>query len=305
MQGVSEMIELVTRPGDAVVVTTPVYAPFFDFLARVGRTVRPVPLTPAHRLDLDALEEAFAAKETTAVLLASPHNPTGTVHTGAELTALAHAARRHGVRVVVDEIHAPLVLPGATFTPFLSVDAGDDALVVTSASKAWNLAGVKAAVAVAGPRSANDLARLPEVVGHGPSALGILAHTVALEEGGPWLDAVLAHLASQRALLGELLTTRLPSVRWRPHEGTYLAWLDVSRLGLGDRPAAALLDRARVAFSEGAPFGGDPHSGRAGAVHAGTGAGYVRVNTATTREILVEAIERVAAVVGDVGDRAP
>src|SRR5690606_17222225 len=149
MIGVVEVLRLLTGPGDAVVVTPPVYGPFFAFVASAGRAVVDAPLGADGRLDLDALAAAFArARELgprPAFLLCNPHNPTGVVHTRSELEQVAALAREHGVRIVSDEIHAPLVLPGARFTPMVSV--ADDAIALTSASKAFNLAGLKAAVA--------------------------------------------------------------------------------------------------------------------------------------------------------------
>jgi cystathionine beta-lyase len=155
---------------------------------------------------------------------------------------------------------------------------------VLSASKAWNLAGLKAAVAVAGPESAADLARLPEEVSHGPSHVGVIAHTAALRDGGDWLDAVLAGLDDNRRLLEALLAEHLPAVRYAPAEATYLAWLDCRGLGLGDDPARVFLDRGRVALSSGTLFG----SG---------GAGFARLNLATSPELITEAVRRMAGAV--------
>jgi cystathionine beta-lyase len=286
MLGVVEMLKLVTGPGDPVVVNPPVYPPFFQFLAHMDRTVAEAPLGADGRLDLDTLEETFrravADRRRAAYLLCSPHNPTGTVHTADELTAVAALADRYGVRVVADEIHAPLVAAGARFVPYLSVPGGENGLSLMSASKGWNLAGLKAALAVAGPGAAADLARLPEEVGHGPSHVGVLAHTAALREGVPWLDALLAGLDDNRRLLADLLTARLPEITCRPGEATFLAWLDCRALGLGDDPAQTFLRRGRVALSSGLPFGTG-------------GTGHVRLNLATSPEIIEEAVRRMAA----------
>jgi cystathionine beta-lyase len=302
MLGIVEVLDLLTAPGDAVVVNCPVYPPFYAFLEKAGLRVREVPLSAAGRLDLDALAEAFGARPT-AYLLCSPHNPTGTVHTREELEAVAALAREHGVRVVVDEIHAPLVLPGARFVPYLSVPGGEDGMSLVSATKGWNLAGLKAALVVAGPEAARDLARLPEVVSHGPSHLGIVAHTAALRDGGAWLDALLAGLDANRRLLAGLFAEHLPAVRWTPPEATYLAWLDCRDAGLPGEdpdaqarglvtstagPAGAFLARARVALSAGAAFG----SG---------GAGHVRLNFGTSQAVLIEAVRRMGEVVDRTG----
>ncbi|MEU3855584.1 aminotransferase class I/II-fold pyridoxal phosphate-dependent enzyme [Streptomyces sp. NPDC029554] len=286
MLGVVEMVKLVTGYGDAVVVNPPVYPPFYDFLTHLDRRVVEAPLGADGRLDLDVLEETFrravADGGRAAHLLCSPHNPTGTVHTSEELSAVAALAERYGVRVVADEIHAPLVLGGTGFVPYLSVPGAERGLSLMSASKAWNLAGFKAAVAIAGPRAAVDLARMPAEVGHGASHVGIIAHTAALRDGGPWLDALLAGLDVNRRLLAQLLAEHLPAVRYRPGDATFLAWLDCRGLGLGDDPADVFLRRGRVALTSGPPFGTG-------------GAGHARLNLAASREVITEAVHRMAA----------
>ncbi|MFD5315432.1 MalY/PatB family protein [Streptomyces sp. NPDC127098] len=293
MLGVVEMLRLVTDPGDAVVVNSPVYPPFYMFVRSMDRRVVEAPLGPEGRLDLGAIEDAFARSTAggrrAALLLCNPQNPTGTVHTAEELTAVAALADRHGVRVVADEIHAPLTAPSARFVPYLSVPGGEHGLSLMSASKGWNLAGLKAALAVAGPAAAADLARMPEEVTHGPSHVGVLAHTAALRDGGDWLDALLAGLAENRRLLDRLLAESLPAIRHRPAEATYLAWLDCRELGPDHEPAAFFLDRARVALNAGTDFGTG-------------GAGHVRLNLATSPTVLTEAVQRMAAAVAGLRD---
>jgi cystathionine beta-lyase len=309
MMGIVEILRLVTGPGDVVVVCAPVYPPFYAFVSHAGRRVVEAPLAPDGRTDLDALDGAFAraraASARPVFLMSNPHNPTGAVHTRAELAAMAELAARHGVRVISDEIHAPLVLGDARFTPYLSVPGTGDAFALLSASKAWNLAGLKAALAVAGPDAAADLDRLPEEVGHGPSHLGVIAHTAAFRDGGDWLDRLLAGLTANRALLGDLLAEHLPTVGYTRPEGTYLAWLDCVPLGLDAEPgpdgpgivtelagpARYFLDHARVALSSGHVFG----SG---------GAGHVRLNFATRPDILTTAVTRMAAALSRGGPAA-
>lgn len=304
MMGIVEVLRLITDPGDAVVVCSPVYPPFYAFVGHDAREVVEARLGPDLRVDPEALEDAFVRARRggrrAAFLMSNPHNPTGVVHTRQELEAVAALARRHGVRVVSDEIHAPLVLPGATFTPFLSVPGAENAFMLASASKAWNLAGLKAAVAVAGPEAADELRLLPEELSHGPSHLGVIAHTAAFREGRDWLDELLLGLDANRRLLGELVAEHLPDVRYHRPEGTYLAWLDCRRLGLdGGRdtvgpgvvsdvagPARMFLDKARVALSSGHVFG----SG---------GEGHVRLNFATPPTILREALARMGRAVHD------
>jgi cystathionine beta-lyase len=299
MLGIVEVLRLITRPGDAVVVTPPVYAPFYAFLTHADRRVLEAPLAADGRLSLATLQAAFEASPgRTVLLLANPHNPTGVVHTRAELEAVAELAGRYGVRIIADEIHAPLVLPGASFTPWLSVPGSADGFALFSASKGWNLAGLKAALLVAGSDALADLARLPEEVGHAPSHLGVLAHTAAFAEGGEWLDRLLAGLDANRALLARLVADKLPALRLLRPEATYLAWLDCRSLGLHQPddgairivselagPAQLFLDSGRVALSSGHVFGTG-------------GAGFVRLNFATSTAILTEAVDRMAAAVG-------
>jgi cysteine-S-conjugate beta-lyase len=301
MLGIVEMLRLVTDRGDGVVVNSPVYAPFYAFVSHDGREVIEAPLGREGRIDLDTLRDTFRRAcvpgRKVAYLLCNPHNPTGTVHTPDELRAIAELARHYGVRVVSDEIHAPLVLPGAKFTPYLSVPGAEDAFAVSSASKAWNLSGLKAALAIAGSESVADLRRMPEEVSHGPSHLGIIAHTEAFRTGGDWLDALLRGLDANRTLLGELVVEHLPDVSFTPPQSTYLAWLDCRRLGFDDEateglavvsdlsgPARIFLDHARVALSSGHVFGTG-------------GAGHVRLNFATSQAILTEAVSRMGQAI--------
>ncbi len=307
MLGAVELLKLVTGPGDVVVVTPPVYPPFYAFAEHLGRRVVEVPLTAGGRLDLSALADTFAAAAAegpAAFLLCNPHNPTGTVHSADELAGVAAAADATGVRVVADEIHAPLVLSGATFTSYLAVPSGGQGFALVSASKGWNLPGLKAAVAFAGPEAADDLARLPEEVSHGLSHLGVLAHTAALRHGQEWLDAVLVGLDRNRTLLGDLLAAHLPLVRWTPGAATYLAWLDFGDLpwlaadgnggpARGDASArvgvaAWFLKHALVLLSSGPAFG----SG---------GERCARINFATSATVLAEAVERMGVAVAKAG----
>jgi cystathionine beta-lyase len=284
MTGIVEAIGLVSSPGDPVVVNPPVYPPFFGFVEHAAREIVEAPLGDDGRLDLDALEAAFVGVHGRPLtyLLCNPQNPTAVVHTAEELAGVAALAQTYAVRVVVDEIHAPLVAEG--FVPYLSVPGTSNAFTLVSASKAWNLAGMKAALLIAGQDAVPDLDRLPEIVEHGPSHFGVLAHTTAYREGGPWLDALHADLAENRALLGELLATHLPGARWGGGPATFLAWIDCRGLGLGDDPAAVFLEQGRVAVNSGLPFG--------------CGVGHVRLNYGTTPEILTEALERMGRVVG-------
>lgn len=285
--GVVEVLRLLLRPGDQVVVNPPVYDSFFPWVAEVGCRLVEVPMAPSgdgHELDLDGLERAFRGGARVH-LLCSPHNPTGTVHRRETLLRLAALAARHGVTVLSDEIHAPLVLPGRTHHPYptLSDAAAAHGIVFTSASKAWNLAGLKcAAIVTAGPATRRLVGRLPEELPWRVGQLGVLAGVVAFVDGEPWLDEVVGILDHHRRHLAELLAARLPAVGYRPPDASYLAWLDCRGLGLGEDPSAHLLARGRVALSPGPSFGRQ-------------GAGFARLNFGTSRRILAEAVDRMAA----------
>ncbi len=309
MLGVVETLRLVTDRGDAVIVNPPVYAPFYAFVSHDGRRLIEAPLDVAGRIDFGTLEEAFTRARSlggnVAYLLCNPHNPTGAVHTGDELRRVADLARRFDVRVVSDEIHAPVILRGSRFTPYLTVPGAENAFALTSASKAWSLSGLKAALAIAGPEAAADLHRMPEEVSHGPSHLGVIAHAEAFRTGGDWLDILLQGLDENRTLLGDLVAEHLPGVKYLWPQGTYLAWLDCRGLGLKDAgveeatndlaavadlsgPARWFLDHARVALSSGHVFGTG-------------GTGHVRLNFATSRAILVETVSRMGRALDSVG----
>lgn len=280
MIGIEELIARHVPADRAVVLSPPCYDSFHGFVEASGRRLVTAPLGDDHRLDTEALDRAFAdAGAGSAYVLCNPQNPTGTVHTRDELAAVAALADRHGVLVVSDEIHAPLVSPGVTFTPYLTVPGAERGVALVSGSKAWNVAGLKTALAVAG--DACDLG-LHEVVTHGVQHLAVVAQAAAYERGEEWLDQLLVELDDRRLLLTTLLEEHLPAVRVAPAEATFLAWLDCSGLGLAD-PAEAFLERG-VAVSR-----GEWYDRRA--------TQHVRFNLGTSREVLEEAVRRMARVV--------
>ena len=287
MRGIVTAIEAVSAPGDTVVVDTPAYPPFLHALPGTGRRLRTVPMVRGagggFALDLAGIEAAYAAGAG-AHVLCSPHNPTGTVHPRATLQALAELADRYGVTVIADEVHAPLTYPGAEHVPFAGLDcpAARRSLSLASASKAFNLAGLKCALLVGAAESGQLVADLPAELSYGASLLGVLANTAAFELGDDWLADTVGYLDGNRRALSELLAARLPQVGWVPGQATYLAWLDCTGLGLGDDPAEAFLTRGRVALSPGPEFG-EP------------GRGWARLNYATPRPLLAEVVERMAA----------
>lgn len=273
----------------ALVITPPAYPPFFHVAVDiVGRELVEVPLIPGEGLDFAGLAEAFARPEVTTFLLGNPHNPTGDVWSRDQLRRIAELAREHDILVISDEIWAPLTMPGTTMTPYLSLGeelTGPD-LALVSASKAFNLAGLKAAQIIAGSDAMNERIRatIPIEISYSTGQFGVIAAIAAFREGDEWLDQTRAQIAHNADLLGTLLAESLRQVRYTPPEATYLAWLDFRELGLGDDPAAVLLERGRVALNSGPAFGEQ-------------GKGWARLNLATTPDIITEAVARMSAAI--------
>jgi cysteine-S-conjugate beta-lyase len=286
LAGLQASIELYSPPGTPVILPTPAYMPFVTTPLELGRSVIQVPMAmegDRHVYDLDALDAAFASGGHLMVLC-NPHNPIGRVLEPDEMLAVAEVVERHGGRVFSDEIHAPLVYDGHRHVPYASLSHTTAAhtLTAVSASKAWNLPGLKCAQMVL----TNDADAL--VWGerghrfeHGAANLGVVANVAAYTQGAPWLAEVLGYLDENRRLLGELLAASIPDLGYTPPEGTYLAWLDCRRLGLGPQPAEFFLDRAGVALTDGTECGE-------------IGAGFVRYNFATPRPILERTVEQMA-----------
>lgn len=282
MIGIAEIIRSATKADAAVVVSPPCYDSFFGFVESLGRRMVTAHLDAGFRLDPEALEAAFsAAGPGSAYILCNPQNPTGTVHAAQELAMLAELADRYDVLVISDEIHAPLTHPGVTYTPYLAVPRASHGISVVSASKSWNLAGLKIALAVPGADAAASLGALHEVNTHGANHLGEIAHVAAYEHGAGWLDELLVELGERRNLLRQLLAEQLPEVAMIEAQATYLAWLDCSALGLED-PHARFLELGKVAVSAGVNYDADS-------------AQFVRFNLATSPEVIREAVRRMAA----------
>lgn len=284
MDGVLLVLETLCEDAP-VVVPTPAYPPFLEAVPGAGRELVPVPLDPdagRAELDLDRIGSALAAGART-VLLCNPHNPWGRAWTPAELAGLRDVVVRHGARVVSDEIHAPLVLAGHEHTPYAALEGtADHATTLLSASKAFNIPGLKCAQVVAGNRAdAEALAGLPLVLNHGTSPLGIVANTAAYTHGDAWLVQALAHLSGNRDLFTAQLAERLPQARMRPLEATYLAWVDLRAYGPED-PAAVALERGSVMGRTGSDFGPG-------------GAGHLRLNLATSTARVLELADRLGA----------
>lgn len=275
-----------SREDSAVIVPTPAYMPFLTYLETLGRRVVQVPgvqVDGRWTHDLEGIDRAFADGAGTLVLC-NPHNPTGTVLPRTELEAISRIVERHGGRVFADEIHAPIRFDGGEHVPYASVSpaAAAHTITGTSASKAWNIPGLKTAqLIISNPADEARYNRFGFAVVHGASTLGVVASTAAYRHGGPWLDDAVAYLLRNRELLRRRLAERLPQVRWSPPEATYLAWLDCGELDLPGSPAELLRQRAGVTVTDGAL--------------CGTGFDdHVRLVFATPAPVLDEAIDRIA-----------
>jgi len=282
MAGLIELCRVLVSPGEQVAFFTPAYPPFFTELPQARVDLVLLPLGTGGIVDLDALEAALGGG-VRALILNNPHNPTGRVLPRTELEQIADLCASYDCWVLADEIHAPLVLEPETHTPWLDVSdaARERGITVTSASKAFNLAGLKAALMItASDRARDGVRRVPPLTDR-VGILGVIAAEAALINGDAWLDAVLNQLAANRELLGQLLNAELPKITWTPPEASYLAWLDCRALALGDDPAQTFLARGRIALSRGLDYGRE-------------GAGFVRLNFGTSRAIVTEMVTRMA-----------
>ena len=283
--GIVECLRFGVEPDSPVVVTSPVYPPFFELVEEARLPVVDVPmveLVEGWRLDLERIEEAFIAGAR-ALLLCNPHNPLGVPHDRQMLADLAMLAARYDVLVIADEVHGPLTHHGVTFTPFaiVAAEVGARSVTVTSASKGWNMAGMKCALMV--PSDSRTLAmldRFPQEVASRTSILGLHANVAAYGDT-EWLDATISRIMRNNELLAGLLRRRLPIVHYRRPTATYLGWLDFRDLGFGIDPAERVLQEARVALNSGPTFGT-------------AGRGHARINFACDTAVLEEAVDRMA-----------
>jgi cystathionine beta-lyase len=279
IQGVRVAVHHLTSPGDRIVLHTPAYHPFLDTITTMQRQIVRVPAP----FDHEALDTMLARESARLMILCHPHNPTGHVFTRPELEHIAEIAVRHDLVVISDEVHADLVHAPHGHVPFESLgpDVAARTITVTSASKAFNLAGLRWAIVHAGyPAMRSVLDALPAHYLGAANVMAVEATATAWTAGDAWLDAVLDVLDENRHALYDLLATHLPGVRYTPPEATYLAWLDCRDLGLGDDPAATFRERG-VAVSPGPQFGIE-------------GSGFARLNFATSPAILAQTVAAMA-----------
>ena len=286
--GMVEMARTIVNPGDLIMINSPVYHNMNNWIAELKCESFDAPLIKDglhYTLDLGAVERGYAAG-VKAHFLCSPHNPVGTVFTKEELSQLAELAKKYGVTVFSDEIHAPLTYDAKGFTPFLAVSdvAREVGICVTAASKSWNLAGLKCATIItAHPKQQERAKSMPMAVHYRASLFGAVASATAYE-CADWLDDAIETMDSNRKYLKKLLDESLPSVGYRIPDFSYLAWLDLASLNLGENPADVLLEQGKLALNAGITFGA-------------ASASFVRLNFATSEEILSEAISRIASCV--------
>lgn len=289
VQGIYVALDRLTAPGDGIVVQTPVYPPFLNAVRELGRPLVENPLVAGperYEMDLDALARVPAARM---LLLCNPQNPTGRVFERRELEALAALALARDWIVVADEIHADLVYGDRRHVPFgsLGPEIAARTLTLSSASKAFNLPGLRCAVAHFGSAELQRrFLAMPRALRGGLGSLGQAATIAAWREGDAWLAALLAHLDANRRRVAAFVAERWPEVRHLAPEATFLAWLDFRALGLAPSPQRFFLERARVALSDGAAFGPP-------------GRGFARLNFGTSGALLREILERLDRALRD------
>ena len=284
-----EIFRALGNPGDKVVINSPVYTNFFSWIKEAKMTLEDLPLVrdgSAWNLDLAALETTFknGAKF---YLMCNPHNPMGKLYTKAELIQVAELAKKYDVVVISDEIHAPLTHREAAFVPFLSVsdEAREVGMTITSASKAWNTAGLKAAFLITGHKHwAAKLIKLPPDMHWRSSLMGAFAMAEAYTNGINWINSAVETIEANQRFLQAELEAKIPEVKMNIAEAGYLAWLDISGLNLGANPAQELLEKAKVGVVPGTDLGPQYID-------------FIRFNFATSEDNIREAVDRIKAII--------
>jgi len=287
----SAVIKALTRPGDKVAMHTPIYNCFFSSIVNNACRVKQIPLhyeNTTYSIDFDDFDRQLGDSDVKIYLLCNPHNPAGRVWTPEELRAIGECCLRHNVLVVVDEIHCEFTSPGFKYTPYgtLGKDLLDNAVIMNAASKAFNIAGLKMANIIcnnAARREAIDRAiNINEICDVNP--FGWIAAMTAYNECADWMDQLNEYIWGNYLLLKEQFATNLPHLRILPLEGTYLPWVDCKALGLtSEQIGQQLLEKANVRISPGTLYGD-------------AGEGFIRINLATQRAKLQEAITRMIPV---------
>ncbi len=287
--GMIEMARMIVKPGDGIVYNTPVYHNIGNWIDELRCPRVDAPLKRdglRYTLDFDAIESAYKGGAKLH-FLCNPANPVGTIFSREELSQLAELAAQYGVAIFSDEIHAPLTYKEHTFVPFLSVSdtAREVGICVTSASKSWNLAGLKCAQIVTASLKWREVAlSMPPAVRWRSSLFGAAAGTIAYQSTA-WLDQAVETNDNNRHFLKRILDEKLPQVGYRIPDFSYLAWLDLTSLELGHDPFQRLLEEAKVAFNSGAAF-------------CASHTQFVRFNFGTSESNIEEAVTRIGRLLG-------
>ena len=283
-------VEALTQPSDAIVIQTPVYGPFFQAVKLHGRRLAESRLIcddSGWRMDFDDLERHFSGGARM-MILCSPHNPVGRVWTREELQRLIDLARRYGVIVVSDEIHADFTFDGCRQTRILSLEGAHGcSVMLTSATKSFNLAGLRHSSIIAPDPGLRKAISGALTRAHATSAnlFGSIAQTAAYRHGDEWMDAVVEYVAENRDYTVRYMRENLPQIGCAPQQGTYLMWLDFTGLGLTHEEARDMLtNRARVALNDGLFFG---EAGR----------GWFRMNLATQRANVEKTLDNISKAI--------
>ena len=284
--GIVEIMRTLIKPGEKVMLNSPVYENIWRWISEVHATTVDTPLSEdnlSYKLDLAAIEKEYQ-NGVKVHILCHPHNPVGVIFSKDQLSDLADLAKKYQVVILSDEIHAPLSYDAKTFIPFLNVsqNAKEVGIAITSASKSFNLAGLKCALIITDSIKLQERINvMPPAVTWRASLFGAVASTAAYAESVDWLDGVLITLDQNRKLVEKLIATKAPAIKYRIPDFGYLAWLDLSALALGEDPAAVILEKGKLAVNGGVLYGPKHKS-------------FVRLNFGTSPEIITEAFDRLA-----------
>lgn len=289
---ISAIIKALTEPGDKVLVQTPVYNCFFSSIRNNGCTTAENALVRkgnSYEIDFDDFEKQAADEKTKVFLLCNPHNPAGRVWTPEELSRMNDICLKHGVKVIADEIHCELVMPGYKFTPFAAVSKAcqDNCITTNSPTKSFNIAGLQIANIITNndtiKRKIDRAININEVCDVNP--FGVIALQAAYNEGESWIDQLNLYLWENYKVLKDFFQEHLPKLKVLKLEGTYLVWIDISATGLkADELTNELLQHGKVMVNSGTMYGKT------------TGADYLRLNIAMPRSLMLEALQRIAQV---------
>lgn len=289
---ISAIIKALTKPSDKVLVQTPVYNCFFSSIRNNGCTTAENALVRkgnSYEIDFDDFERQAADEKTKVFLLCNPHNPAGRVWTPDELNRMNDICLKHSVRVIADEIHCELVMPGYKFTPFAAVSKAcqNNCITTNSPTKSFNIAGLQIANIITNndtiKRKIDRAININEVCDVNP--FGVIALQAAYNEGESWIDQLNLYLWENYKVLKDFFQEHLPKLKVLKLEGTYLVWVDISATGLkADELTNELLQQGKVMVNSGTLYGKT------------TGADYLRLNIAMPRSLMLEALQRIAQV---------